>query len=309
MKSSTEDTGIVFNIQRYSIEDGPGIRTTVFLKGCPLQCLWCSNPESQSPVPELAHQDSLCNGCGDCLKVCAKEAISLVPNDGKFKIKIDRGKCNKCGKCVDVCAAGALKFYGQNMSVDEVFDVVIKDKGYYSRSGGGVTAGGGEPLRQADFVAALFHRLQRTGIHTTIDTSGYSSLSALEKVLPEVDLFLFDVKLMNRQEHKKFTGKYNDVILRNARLIVEKGVPMIIRVPLIHGINDSEENLGETARFVSELDNKLQVNLLPYHRFGIGKYEMLDMDYQLNNIEYLNDEQLQRAMEVFKRYGLDCEIQ
>jgi pyruvate formate lyase activating enzyme len=162
---------------------------------------------------------------------------------------------------------------------------------------------------QADFVAALFHRLQRTGIHTTIDTSGYSSLSALEKVLPEVDLFLFDVKLMNRQEHKKFTGKYNDVILRNARLIVEKGVPMIIRVPLIHGINDSRENLDETARFISELDNALHVDLLPYHRYGIGKYEMLDMDYQLSDTEYLNEEQLQRAMEVFERYGLDCEIQ
>jgi pyruvate formate lyase activating enzyme len=309
MKSPKEGSGTVFNIQRYSIEDGPGIRTTVFLKGCPLRCLWCSNPESQSSNPELAHQDSLCVGCSDCVRVCAEGAISIVSNDGKYKVKIDREKCNECGKCVDECTAGALKFYGQKMTVDEVFNEVIKDKGYYARSGGGVTIGGGEPLMQADFVAALLHRLHRTGIHTAIDTCGYSSISALEKVLPEVDLFLFDMKLMNRQQHKRFTGRYNNMILRNARLIIEKGVPMIIRVPLIPGISDSEENLDEIARFVSELDNKLHVDLLPYHRFGMGKYEMLDMDYQLKNTEYLNEEQLQKAMKVFERYGLDCEIQ
>lgn len=241
--------------------------------------------------------------------MCTEEAISLSSSDGGFKIKIDREKCNNCGKCIDICTAGSLKFYGQTMSIDEVFDEVRKDTDFYSKSGGGVTASGGEPLEQSDFVAELFRRCRRIGIHTTLDTSGYSSLSALEKVLAETDLALFDLKLMNRQQHKRFTVRYNDVIFRNARLIVAKGVPMIIRVPLIPGVNDSEENLEETARFVFELDNKLHVDLLPYHRFGAGKYEMLDMDYQLTNVKPPDEEQRQRAMEVFKRYGLDCAIQ
>lgn len=312
-KSSTKSvatvTGSVFDIQRFSIQDGPGIRTTVFLKGCPLKCLWCSNPESQSSVPEVAHRDSLCNGCGDCLKVCAPEAISLTSSDGAFKIKIDREKCNNCGKCINVCTAGALKFYGQYMSVDEVFDEVRRDGLFYSNSGGGVTASGGEPLSQADFVAELFHRCKRIGIHTTLDTCGYASVSALEKVLAETDLVLFDLKLMNSRQHRRFTKKDNKVILRNAGLVVAKRVPMIIRIPLIPGVNDLEENLVETARFVSELDNKLHVHLLPYHRFGESKYKMLDRDYQLTDVKSPNDEQLQKAVEIFRQCGLDCAIQ
>lgn len=309
MKSSAIVSGCVFNIQRFSIQDGPGIRTTVFLKGCPLRCLWCSNPESQSPVPEVAHRDSLCNGCGDCLKVCTPEAISLSSSDRGFQIKIDREKCNNCGKCIDVCIAGALKFYGQYMSIDEVFDEVRRDTAFYSNSGGGVTASGGEPLSQADFVVELFRQCKRIGIHTTMDTCGYASVSALEKVLPETDLVLFDLKLMNSWQHRRFTKKNNGEILRNARLVVAEGVPMFIRIPLIPGINDSEENLVEIARFVSKLDNKLHIDLLPYHRFGESKYKMLDRDYQLTDVKSPNDEQLQRVMEIFKRYGLDCAIQ
>lgn len=309
MRSSAIVTPSVFNIQRFSIHDGPGIRTTVFLKGCPLRCLWCSNPESQSPVPEVAHRDSLCTGCGDCLKVCDEEAISLSSSDVAFKIKVDREKCNNCGKCVDVCTIRALKVYGQTMSVDGVFDEVRRDIAFYSNSGGGVTAGGGEPLGQADFVAELFRRCRRIGIHTTLDTCGYSSVSALEKVLAETDLVLFDLKLMNNRQHRRFTKRYNGVILRNARLVVAKGVPMIIRIPVIPGINDSEENLSEIARFVSELDNNLHVDLLPYHRFGESKYRMLDRDYQLTDMKPPNEEQLQRVVEIFKKYGLDCAIE
>lgn len=309
MKSSKDITGIVFNVQRYSIEDGPGIRTTVFLKGCPLRCLWCSNPESQQAVPELAHQDSLCTGCNDCLDVCAENAISIVSKDGKFSIKIDRDKCTKCGKCVEVCFVGALKFYGQKMTVDEVLDVVVKDKSYYAKSGGGVTIGGGEPLVQADFLAVLLNECQESGLHTAIDTCGFYSTSELDKVLPFVDLFLYDLKLIDSQKHKQFTGQDNDMILRNARLIVETGVEMYIRVPLIAGKTDSEENLGAIARYVSELDNTIHVDLVPYHRFGMGKYEMLDMSYKLVDTEYLNEEKLEKAKQVFVRYGLDCEIQ
>lgn len=309
MKSLTIVTGTVFNIQRFSIQDGPGIRTTVFLKGCPLGCLWCSNPESQNSTPEVAHRDSLCTGCGDCLKACAPEAISLNSSEGASKVKIDREKCTNCGKCVDVCTIGALKAYGQIMSVDEVFDEVRRDIAFYQNSGGGVTAGGGEPLSQADFVAELFRRCRRIGIHTTLDTSGYARVSALEKVLAETDLVLFDLKLMNSRQHRRFTGRYNGVILRNARLVIAQGVPMIIRIPLIPGINCYEENLGEIARFVSGLDNNLHIDLLPYHRLGESKYTMLDRAYKLNDVKPPDGEQLQKAVEIFKEYGLDCAIE
>ncbi len=309
MKSTEETRAMVFNIQRYSIEDGPGIRTTVFLKGCPLRCLWCSNPESQDNFPQLAHQDALCVGCGDCVKVCKEDAISVVADHEKFKIVIARAKCTNCGECVGECTAGALKMYGQVMSVDQVFDVVMRDCMYYRKSGGGVTASGGEPLSQAAFVAKLFNKLREVGIHTAIDTSGHSDLSTLQLLASEVDLFLFDLKLMNRQQHRRYTGKYNDMILRNAQWIVDNGIPMIIRIPLIPGINDSEENLDETARFVSRLDKKLHVDLLPYHRLGLGKYEMLDRDYALRDTEYLTEEQLHKSIGVFHKYGLECEIQ
>jgi pyruvate formate lyase activating enzyme len=243
------------------------------------------------------------------VNACPEGAISVHPLDKGFKIEIDRKKCNNCGKCIDVCTTGALKFYGQTMTIDEVFNEVKKDIGYYSKSQGGVTAGGGEALAQADFVTELFRRCRRIGVHTVLDTSGYSSLPALHKVLDEVDLVLFDVKVMNRQEHKRLTGRYNDVILRNARLIVAKGTPMIIRVPLIPGFNDSEDNLNEIARFVSELDNELHVDILPYHRFGENKYEMLDIEYQLTDVKPPDEEQIQKAKKIFERYGLDCGVQ
>ena len=309
MKSKKEITGSVFNIQRFSIQDGPGIRTTVFLKGCPLRCLWCSNPESQKPGPEIAHRDSLCTGCGDCLNVCEEEAIILSSNNGAFGIKIDREKCTNVGKCIDVCSAGALKVYGQTMSVDEVFDEVRRDVAFYANSGGGITAGGGEPLMQPDFVASLLKRCKRIGIHTAIDTCGYAPVSDLEKVLEQTDLVLFDLKLINSLQHEQYTGKDNKVILRNARLILEKGVPMIVRIPLIPGINGSEENLVKTARFVSDLDRELHVDLLSYHRLGENKYKMLDRTYQLADLKPQSEEQVQSAVEIFRGYGLDCAIQ
>lgn len=300
---------VVFNIQRFSIQDGPGIRTTVFFKGCPLGCLWCSNPESQSPVPQVVHRDSLCNGCGDCLKTCEMKAISVVVRDGAFGVRIDREKCNNCGKCIDVCQDGALKFYGQYMSVTDICEEARRDAAFYSNSGGGVTASGGEPLRQPEAVARFFRYTREAGIHTTLDTSGYASVPALEKVLAQTDLVLYDLKLMDRHRHKQFTEKYNNVILSNARLVVARGVQMFIRIPLIPGINDSAENLTETARFVSELDNKLHVDLLPYHRMGQGKYAMLDTEYHLKDARPQSEEQVQESLGIFKKQGLDCAIQ
>lgn len=309
MESKRTITGIIFNIQRFSIQDGPGIRTTVFLKGCPLRCLWCSNPESQSSIPEVAHRDSLCNGCANCLKACDQEAISLTSNNGGSTITIDRERCTNCGRCVDTCTAGALRVYGQTMSIDEVLDEVRRDMAYYSNSGGGITVGGGEPLSQADFVAELFRRCRNIGIHTIIDTCGYGNVSDLEKVLPQTDLVLYDLKVMNSKEHRKFTKKFNKVILHNIRLIVEREVPMIIRIPFIPGVNVSKENLSQIARFVSELDRGRHVDLLPYHRFGESKYKMLDRPYELTGVKPPDEEQLERALEILRQFNLDCAIQ
>ncbi len=302
-------TGQIFNIQRFSIQDGPGIRTTIFLKGCLLRCLWCSNPESQSSLPEIGYRDSICTGCGNCIKVCTGQARALSLDEGKPKIKIEKEKCTLCFRCVEACFFGAVKVYGRTMTVEEVFEEVEKDLPYYRNSEGGVTASGGEPLMQPDFVAGLFRRCKESGIHTAIDTSGYSGVRELEKVLAETDLVLFDLKLMNGSQHQRVAKKHNYVILRNARWILSKGTRMLIRIPFVPGINDSDENLVKTARFVVDLDPKLHVDILPYHRLGEGKYRMLGMDYLLTDTKLPTEEQLQRAFEVFKRFGLDCAIQ
>lgn len=309
MKAGETITGRVFNIQRFSIQDGPGIRSTVFLKECPLRCVWCSNPESQNPFPEVAHRDSLCNGCGRCLDVCVPGAIRLNSGNSPEKITIDRKKCTNCARCIETCTVGAMKIFGQTMSVDEVFDEVRRDIAFYQRSEGGVTCSGGEPLCQPEFVTELFRRCHAMGIRTAIDTCGYASVSDLEKVLTETDFVLYDLKLRDNRAHRKFIKKYNTVILRNAKIVIAKGVPMVIRIPFIPGITDAEENLTAIARFVHELGYRGHVDLLPYHRLGENKYTMLDRVYELKDAKSPEEEQLQRAMEVFKRFNLDCAIQ
>lgn len=297
--------GTVFNIQRYSIHDGPGIRTTVFLKGCPLLCLWCSNPESQNSRPEIAHRDSLCTECGRCVDVCSVRAISL----GNKSISIDRKLCTSCAKCVEVCTPGALKVFGEKMSAVEVFQQVKRDEEFYRDSGGGVTVSGGEPLSQPDFVAALFKLCRERGIDTCIETSGFASIKALEKVLTDTSLVLFDVKLADPVAHRRWTGRRNETILRNLGLVIKKGVPVIMRVPLIPGINDSDEELRNIARLAAgSLKKPGKVELLPYHKFGMGKYQMLDRKYQLEELTTQTDAQIQRARQIFESFGLECEV-
>lgn len=296
--------GIIFNIQRYSVDDGPGIRSTVFIKGCPLRCLWCSNPESQKPWPEVAHRDSVCNKCGQCIEVCDTKAIS-VDNKG---VHINRKLCTNCGKCVEVCAPGALKVFGNEMPVEEVFQEIRRDIQYYQISGGGVTAGGGEPLYQPDFVAALFKRCQDEGIHTCLDTCGCATTAAVDKVLPYTSLVLFDLKCMDPTTHQKLTGRSNKLINRNLELIVARGTPLIIRVPIIPGFNDSDEEVTAIARTVADMNHLNQVNLLPYHKFGTGKYKMLDRRYKLGELAPPTDTKLRRAKEIFESFGINCVI-
>jgi pyruvate formate lyase activating enzyme len=305
VKIQEEIKGTVFNIQRYSIQDGPGIRTTVFLKGCPLRCLWCSNPESQKVWPEVVHRDTLCNACGRCLAVCPEQAISIRDKT----LSVDRKLCTNCGHCVEVCVPGALFIYGKTLSVKEVFEEVRKDTDFYHSSGGGVTVSGGEPLSQADFVAALFKLCQDRGIDTCIETSGFASRDALEKVLPLTTLVLFDIKLPDLVSHQKWTGQSNRAILDNLSLLVSRGVPVILRIPLIPGINDTEDELRKLAQIaLSYLRPPRKVNLLPYHRFALGKYAMLDREYSLTELITQKEAEIQKAKSLFESMSLECEV-
>lgn len=295
---------IIFNIQRFSIEDGPGIRTTVFIKGCPLKCPWCSNPESQNPFSEVAHRDSACNKCGRCEVVCKAQSISLTDRG----IKINRKTCTNCGKCVDVCITQALKLYGNEMSVDKVFQEVAKDKLFYKKSGGGVTASGGEPLSQPEFVASLFKQCQETGIHTCLDTCGYATASSWEKVLPYTSLVLFDLKIIEPSKHLAVTSKSNEKILQGLLLVINAEVPFIIRIPIIPSVNNSKENINGIARYLIGLNVRSEINLLPYHRFGQDKYAMLDREYRLNNITSPVVSHLEKLQNIFKSLNLNCKI-
>jgi pyruvate formate lyase activating enzyme len=300
-----EKTGIIFNIQKFSIHDGPGIRTTVFMKGCPLRCRWCSNAESMNPEPELGIIKSLCNNCGKCIDVCPEKAISLDDNDF---IRINRDKCTACGECVAVCSPEALTIYGKRVTVDEVFKEVSRDKSFYEGSEGGVTVSGGEPLRQADFVAELFQRCHQAGIGTCLDTCGYAATDKLKEVLAFTDYVLCDVKHMDAELHKQFTGVPNDLILNNARVIAESGVTVLYRIPLIKDVNDTVENITRTAQFMKSLGNSAAIELLPYHRLGIGKYQTLGRSYPGEDFVTPSSEEVESVRCIFEEYGISCTV-
>lgn len=297
-------TSKIFDIQRFSVQDGPGIRTLIFLKGCPLRCPWCCNPESQNAYCEVGHIDSLCDQCGDCLKVCEPNAITFAEKG----VKIDHEKCTNCGKCITECTRDALRPFGKERTLDEVFDEVCKDSIYYNKSGGGITVSGGEVLSQYKLAATILKRAQELHIHTAIETSGYGTEAALNAVLEHLDLVLFDLKIMDPAAHLKHLGVPNEPIHRNARAIVAKGVPMIIRIPLVPTLTDTEENIRAIAQFVKELDPKLTIHLLPYHRFGVSKYSMLDREYEVNELETQSQEHLDKLVEYFETCGLTCEV-
>lgn len=300
----SELTGKIFNIQHFSTEDGPGIRTTVFMKGCPLRCRWCANPESQSPQRQLANRSSVCIHCLACVSACRSGALS----EDNGKIKIDRALCTDCGSCVNMCPTGAMFFYGGEKTVDEVFDEVSRDAGYYEKSGGGVSVSGGECMMQPEFVSQLLRRCRQAGFHTVLDTCGCFSEQALRMVWDWVNLVLFDIKLIDPLRHKEYTGSDNALIHSNLRLMLDRGMSVIIRVPVIPGVNDSEAELGAIARFVASLDCSLHVDLLPYHRFGERKYEMLGMEYALRGVSAPDDAAKEGYLKIMECYGLDCTV-
>jgi len=263
--------GIVFNIQKFSIHDGPGIRTTVFLKGCPLRCLWCHNPEGLSPDPEIEFDASKCIGCRACASLCRSGCHSFSESENTVRHLYERTKCERCGICQENCIASALKTVGSRMTVGEVMRIVMADKIFYETSGGGMTVSGGEPFMQADFTLALLAAAKSNGLHTAVETCGFCSRSALEKALPLTDLFLFDYKATGNDLHKKLTGAEQQKILSNLFFISENGGRIILRCPIIPGANDTEEHFEKIAALSSELSGAERIDLEPYHALGTGK--------------------------------------
>jgi pyruvate formate lyase activating enzyme len=298
----------VFNIQTYCIHDGPGIRTTVFVKGCPLRCLWCANPESNAAYPELMTYSSKCTGCGKCIGACPKGAISIGERDGKYISITDREKCVNCGACTEVCPHDAREIAGKLMTVREAIDKVKRDKLFYDGSGGGMTISGGEALAHADFSANLFAAAHAEGINTAIETSSYASREAVDKVFAHVDLGLLDVKHMNSELHKKYTGVPNERILDNIRHVhVDMKVPVILRIPTIPGYNDSDENIRATGEFAASLGDDVSVNLLPYHKLGDSKSESLGHARDLG-IEVPDNEHMEHLRSIIESCGVKAKI-
>ncbi len=300
-------TAPVFNIQTYSIHDGPGIRVTVFVKGCPLRCIWCANPESNEAKSQLMTYATKCTGCGRCIPVCPKNAISISMEDKPHAVT-DRNLCVNCGECIDICPAEAREISGKETTVEEVIKKVLKDKIFMDASGGGMTVSGGEPLMHAEFVSCLLYAAKKEGLHTAIETCSFGSREAVDKVYEWIDLALLDVKHMDSEQHKKLTGVPNEVILDNIRYIHnELKKPVIIRVPTIPGCNDSEENIAATARFAKELGDDVSVNLLPYHRLGESKNQSLGKEMNMS-IDVPTDEHMQQLLSIVESYGVQCKI-
>lgn len=297
--------GVIFNLQHYSIHDGPGIRTTVFLKGCPLKCLWCQNPESQDPGPLLFFTDEKCTGCGTCAEACPNGAIRLI--DGKSKT--DRDRCTGCGKCVSVCPNEARSIIGREMTAEEVFEDLKTDDIFYRNSGGGVTLSGGDPVFQPDFSIAILKLCRSAGIHTALETCGFLEWGRLKNILKQTDLVLYDIKHMDSTRHKAYTGVVNELILENAEKIHrDLKLPVFPRVPLVPGYNDSLENLKRTAEFIAtRLDGNNMVHILPYHPLGETKY--LRMERKITtSVTLPSERQLEAARQIFESAGLSAVI-
>jgi len=294
-----KERGLIFLIQSYSIQDGPGIRTTVFMKGCPLRCPWCHNPESLNSYPELMTHDTKCIACGKCVDACPVEVVTLSKQGGR---KIDRDRCNLCFECVEVCPADALTKVGEYMTVEQVVDEVEKDELFYWRSGGGVTISGGEPLLQGPFVTNVLRACKERGLHTALDTCGYSPWPLLEKVLEYVDLVLFDIKHMDPKAHEEATGVSNALPLENLYKIRDQK-KVWLRIPLIPGYNDSEENLKKISALGQEIGAE-RISILPFNKFGDGKYENLGRQIPITEVKPPSRERLHEIQQSIASIGL-----
>lgn len=303
-----EPTAQIFNIVHGSFVDGYGIRTTVFLKGCPLRCLWCCNPEGQQCYAELKYVEEDCNGCGKCVAECPERAIVMGKNtQGESKAVIDRSKCTNCMKCIDYCCTNALDCFGKAYSVSELFDMVKNDVPFYRSMGGGVTIGGGEPTLMPEFTLAFIRKCHDNFISVAVDTCGYTTTTLGQKVLEEADLLLFDLKGMDDIQHVKDTGVSNEIILKNMRSLGSIGKPMIVRVPLIPGHNDSNEQIEALGQFLASINSVERVDIMNYHEYGISKYGQLGMKYLLT-CEKHSTERVEEMKVILKKYVNNVQI-
>ena len=269
-------TALIFNVMRFATHDGPGIRTTVFLKGCPLACSWCHNPEGRKAEPELLYFEERCRHCGDCLTACPEHAVELVGREVRTL-----GACRHCGRCTEVCVAEARQIAGRRFTVGQLLTEIEKDLVFFEESGGGVTLSGGEPMAQPHFVSALLSECRRRRIRTAVETCGFAESNTFLSVALLAGLVLFDLKLVDAEKHQQQTGVSNRPILRNLEELVARGRAVTVRIPVVPGINDAEEDIGQFAGYLAKLGVR-RVELLPYHGAGVGKYRRLGLTYRLN---------------------------
>lgn len=296
---------LIFDIKRYSINDGPGIRITVFLKGCPLSCTWCHNPESQSACAQKLYTDAKCIGCGECVRACPHQALTLTPEG----IVTDDDKCTVCGLCADVCPTKAIEMSGRRMTVAELMRVIERETVFFDHSEGGVTVSGGEPLMHPEFLCELLDACGEEDIHRTVDTTGLAATETLLNVARRTDLFLFDLKSMDSQTHRKYCGVDNVLILENLRALAAAGADIWIRIPLIVGVNCDEKNIRETAAFVASLDGPpRKVHLLPFHNIAVKKYEKLGKPCDLSGMSEPSPGELESIVSIFEAHGIDAVV-
>ncbi len=295
----------LFDIKRYSINDGPGVRVTIFFKGCPLSCKWCHNPESQSSSTQRLYNKSKCIGCSSCVVACAENALELTAGG----IVIDASKCTLCGKCAEVCPTNATDMSGRNYSEDEIMAAVIKETNLMDSSGGGVTFSGGEPLMYAAELKKLLIKCGDEGIHRAVDTSGFAKPAAVAEIIKHADLFLYDLKQMDSQIHRKWTGVGNELILSNLELVADSGRDFHIRIPLVEGVNTDDGNMNATISFLNTLSNKPKVvGLLPYHNIASPKYEKLGFLYDETGMTEPSKEKQQYILNLFTDSGFNAVI-
>ncbi len=293
-----KNRGFIFDIQRYSLHDGPGLRTNVFFKGCGLNCHWCSNPEAKKPLPEIAFFEKSCFVCGDCIPACPDAAISM----GERSVVWDKLKCSQCARCAEACLSHAFSLIGKEITANEVVAEVLRDRAFYGDQGG-LTLTGGEPALQPDFAEAVLRLAKEEGLHTAIETCGAVSWRSLERLLPFLNLVLFDIKHIDPEVHRQFTGASNVLILDNLRRAVQAGANLVVRVPLIPGFNADRGSLTQIARFVQSLQNVREINLLAYHTLGRAKYRALQIPYELEQYPPMKLEEAEGWAAVLREFG------